>query len=201
MVRIPLRCCWMRTTGSATLDGKHYQVDGALVHPRPLQGTSAPGSETNGIPMWIAGGGERKTLRIAAEYADYTNFDGSPEGFGHKSAILQEHCAEAGTDFGAITRSSNYNVVIGRDEAEVTDRLAGIQDRMVRGGIAEDTAARSVENLRTQPAVGTPEQIAETLQGLQEQGMTYAITYFAEAAYDTSGVELFEDEVIPALRG
>ena len=90
---------------------------------------------------------------------------------------------------------------IGRDEAEVTDRLAGIQDRMVRGGIAEDTAARSVENLRTQPAVGTPEQIAETLQGLQEQGMTYAITYFAEAAYDTSGVELFEDEVIPALRG
>jgi F420-dependent oxidoreductase-like protein len=193
----------MWTTGSATLDGEHYQVDGALCWPRPLQGSADgfEGSARNGIPLWVAGGGERKTLRIAAEYADYTNFDGSPEGFGHKSAILQEHCAEAGTDFGAITRSSNYNVVIGRDEAEVTDRLAGIQDRMVRGGIAEDTAARSVENLRTQPAVGTPEQIAETLQGLQEQGMTYAITYFAEAAYDTSGVELFEDEVIPALRG
>ncbi|WP_131103950.1 LLM class F420-dependent oxidoreductase [Ornithinimicrobium sufpigmenti] len=191
----------MWTTGSATLDGEHYQVDGALCWPRPLQGTAFEGSERNGIPLWVAGGGERKTLRIAAEYADYTNFDGSPEGFARKSGILQEHCAEVGTDFEAITRSANYNVVIGRDEAEVTDRLAGIKDRMVRGGIAEDTAARSVENLRTQPAVGTPEQITETLQGLQGQGMTYAITYFAEAAYDTSGIELFEDEVIPALRG
>ena len=149
----------------------------------------------------MAGGGERKTLRIAAEYADYTNFDGSPEGFVRKSGILQTHCAEVGTDFEAITRSSNYNVVIGRDEAEVSDRLAGIRDRMVRGGVTEDTATRSADNLRTQPAVGTPEQITETLHGLQEAGMTYAITYFAEAAYDTSGIELFEDEVIPALAG
>ncbi|QFG67994.1 LLM class F420-dependent oxidoreductase [Ornithinimicrobium pratense] len=191
----------MWTTGSATLDGEHYQVDGALCWPRPLQGTTFAGSERNGIPLWVAGGGERKTLRIAAEYADYTNFDGTAEGFARKSGILQEHCADVGTDFEAITRSANYNVVIGRDEAEVTDRLRGIKDRMVRGGIAEDTAARSVENLRTQPAVGTPEQITEMLGGLQEQGMTYAITYFAEAAYDTSGIELFEDEVIPALRG
>ena len=54
------------TTGSATLQGKHYQVDGAICRPRPLQGTTVPGSARNGIPMWIAGGGEKKTLRIAA---------------------------------------------------------------------------------------------------------------------------------------
>lgn len=191
----------MWTTGRATLDGEHYQVDGALCHPRPLQGSVFPGSERNGIPIWVAGGGERKTLRIAAEYADATNFDGSPDGFERKSQILREHCAEVGTDFGAITRSANYNVVIGRDEAEVDDRLAGIKDRMVRAGIAEGTATRSVQDLRTQPAVGTPEQVLEMLQDLRGRGMTYAITYFAEAAYDTSGIELFEDEVIPELRG
>ena len=81
----------MWTKGSATLDGKYYQVDGALCAPRPLQGTSHPGSALNGIPMWIAGGGEKVTLKIAAQYADYTNFDGSPEGFDHKSAILEAH--------------------------------------------------------------------------------------------------------------
>lgn len=191
----------MWTTGSATLDGEHYQVDGALCHPRPLQGSVFEGSERNGIPLWVAGGGERKTLRIAAEYADATNFDGTPEGFAHKSQVLREHCADVGTDFEAITRSANYNVVVGRDEAEVDERLAGIRDRMLRGGVTEDAVDRQVSNLRTQPAVGTPEQIVQTLQGLQAQGMTYAITYFAEAAYDTSGIELFEDEVIPALRG
>lgn len=111
----------MWTTGSATLDGKHYQVDGALGWPRPLQGTTFPGSERNGIPMWVAGGGEQKTLRTAAEYADYTNFDGSPEGFVHKSEVLRGHCEEIGRDFGSIVRSANYNVVIGRDEAEVED--------------------------------------------------------------------------------
>jgi F420-dependent oxidoreductase-like protein len=191
----------MWTTGSATLQGEHYQVDGALCWPRPLQGTAFEGSPRNGIPMWIAGGGERKTLRIAAEYADCTNFDGSPEGFTRKSEILRQHCADAGTDFGAIVRSANYNVVIGRDEAEVQERLAGVKDRFLRAGLGEDRAEAQVASLRTQPAVGTPEQIVETLQGLQDRGMTYAITYFAEAAYDTSGIDLFEDEVIPALQG
>ena len=54
--------------------------------------------------------------------------------------------------------------------------------------------------LRTGPLVGTPEQIVEKLSALQELGMTYAITYFTEAAYDTTGMELFENQVIPALQ-
>ena len=45
----------------------------------------------------------------------------------------------------------------------------------------------------------TPEQIVETLVDLQSRGMRYAITYFVEQAYDTSGVELFEQAVIPAF--
>lgn len=191
----------MWTTGSATLDGEHYQVDGALCWPRPLQGSvdGFGGSEANGIPVWIAGGGERKTLRIAAEYADYTNFDGTPETFVHKSEVLRGHCQDVGRDVGSIVRSANYNVVIGRDKAEVADRLAFTKDLFLRAGVAPEKAERQVESLRRQPAVGTPEQIVEVLQDLEGKGMTYAITYFAEAAHDTSGIELFEDEVIPAL--
>ena len=189
------------TTGSATLDGEHYQVDGAMGWPRPLQGTVFPGSERNGIPVWVAGGGERKTLRIAAEHADYTNFDGTPEAFAHKSQVLRGHCADVGRDVDEIVRSANYNVVIGRDEAEVEERLAFVKDLFLQAGVAEEKAQQQVDGLRTQPAVGTPEQIVETLRGLQDIGMTYAITYFAEAAHDTSGIELFEDEVIPELAG
>lgn len=193
----------MWTTGSATLDGRHYQVDGARCWPRPLQGSVAgfPGSERNGIPMWVAGGGEQKTLRIAAEYADCTNFSGTPETFAHKSEVLRGHCRDVGRDFDSIVRSSNFNVVLGRDEAEVEDRLAGIRDRMLRGGVSEQKADQQVDSLRRQPAVGTPEQVALTLQGLERLGMTYAITVFVDSAYDTSGIELFEDEVMPELAG
>ncbi|MHB8187053.1 MAG: hypothetical protein ACYDDU_13430 [Dermatophilaceae bacterium] len=44
-----------------------------------------------------------------------------------------------------------------------------------------------------------PEQVAETLRGLQADGMTDAVCHFAEAAYDLSGIELFEREVVPEL--
>ena len=190
----------MWTKGEATYAGKHYTVDGAICQPRPLQGTSVPGSAENGIPMWIAGGGEKVTLKIAAQYADYTNFDGSPEGFAAKSAILAGHCKDIGRDPGAITRSANYNVVIGTTEKEVADRLAWTEDHYRRAGLSEDVLQAQVKSMRSQPAVGTPEQIIERLSGLEKAGMTYAITYFTEAAYDTSGIELFETEVIPALR-
>ena len=48
-------------------------------------------------------------------------------------------------------------------------------------------------------AVGTPEQVVERLTDMKKRGMTYAIHNFPESAYDRSGVELFEREVIPAL--
>jgi F420-dependent oxidoreductase-like protein len=98
-------------TGTATLNGKHYQVDGALFYPKPLQPA--------GIPLWIAGGGEKVTLRIAAQYAQYTNFAGSPDEFSHKSEVLRGHTDAIGRDFNDITRSANYNVVIADTDAEV----------------------------------------------------------------------------------
>jgi F420-dependent oxidoreductase-like protein len=186
-----MRQAW--TTGTATLNGKHYQVDGAIVRPLPLQ--------EGGIPMWIAGGGEKVTLRIAAQYADYTNFVGTPEGFAHKSEVLLDHCRTHGTDFDAIVRSANYNTVIGATEAEVEDRLDAIQNRVlpylgVKGAELFVAEYRSANPL----GVGTPEQIIERLTEMKSLGLGYSIHYFPEAAYDRSGMELFEREVIPALQ-
>jgi F420-dependent oxidoreductase-like protein len=176
--------------GTATLDGKHYQVDGALCHPQPLQ--------DGGIPLWIAGGGEKKTLRIAAKYAQYTNFDGTADAFTHKSEILAGHCRDVGTDFDAIVRSANYNVIIGATEADVQDKLAWVRAHY-EPFLAPDVLESAYQQFASGPLVGTPEQIVERLTEARGLGMSYAITYFVDAAYDRSSIELFTDQVIPAL--
>ena len=183
-----IRQAWEK--GVATYAGEHYQVDGAICRPTPLQ--------EGGIPLWIAGGGEKKTLRIAAQHADYTNFDGALEGFRRKSQVLAEHCKEIGRDFGEIVRSANYNVFIGRDEAEVRDRIRAAEDRL-RPYLSEEVLASTVQQYATGPAVGTPEQIVERLTELRDAGMTYAIANFHEAAYDDSGIRLYAEQVMPAL--
>jgi F420-dependent oxidoreductase-like protein len=178
------------TTGSATLDGAYYQVDGAIVRPLPLQ--------EGGIPLWIAGGGEKVTLKIAAERAAYTNFAGSLEEFDHKSAVLRGHCDSIGRDFDSITRSSNFNTIVGATEAEAADRLAAVVAR-VRPHVGDERAAAIEADYVSSPGFGTPEQVAERLSERAQHGLGYAIHYFPEAAYDRSGVDLFEREVIPAL--
>ncbi|MBX7432368.1 LLM class F420-dependent oxidoreductase [Mycobacterium sp. Y57] len=179
--------------GVVSFDGKHYQVDGAIVAPKPLQ--------EGGLPLWIAGGGEKVTLRIAARYAQYTNFTPEPEAFAHKSDVLAGHCRDVGTDFGAITRSVNFNVVTGMSEAEVKDRLGRVRSRM--GALAGEAAADAMLSAMSTPEAGcgTPEQLIDVIQRLRELGCEYVICYFPEAAYDRSGIELFEREVIPALVG
>ncbi|WP_026877566.1 TIGR03560 family F420-dependent LLM class oxidoreductase [Jiangella gansuensis] len=196
-----MRQAW--THGVATLDGEHYQVDGAICRPLPLQ--------DDGIPLWIAGGGEKVTLRIAAKNArgardaglrshtSYTNFGGLPDLFRHKSEVLRQHCVDLGTDFDSITRSANYNVVVGQTQSEVDDQLAQLADRNARF-LSKEKAESSMKAVVNSPAVGTTEQVAEALRELRALGMTYAICYFPFAAYDLGTVELFEKEVAAALR-
>ena len=123
-------CATRGATAGSRFDGKHYQVDGAIVAPKPLQ--------DGGPPLWIAGGGEKVTLKIAAKYAQYTNFTSEPEGFAHKSQVLADHCRDVGTDYDAIVRSANFNAVIGESEADVDrphrpdSRQAGRQGRTSR---------------------------------------------------------------------
>jgi F420-dependent oxidoreductase-like protein len=175
--------------GKVSLAGKHYQVDGAIVEPKPLQ--------DGGIPFWIAGGGEKVTLRIAAKYAQYTNFTPEPEDFKHKSEVLAGHCREVGTDFDAIVRSANFSAIIGTSDADVKDRQRRIVDRMSR--YVPEAVAEAMLSGGSEGATGTTEQIIERIAKVRDLGCEYAICYFPEAAYDRSGIELFEREVIPAL--
>jgi len=180
----------MWRTGSATLDGEHYQVDGAMSYPLPLQ--------EGGIPLWIAGGGEKKTLKIAAKYANYTNFAGDPETFRRKSEILAAHCRDVGTDFDAIVRSANYNVIVGETEKDVADRLAWLRSHL-EPHLPADVLEQTVQSFRNGPLVGTPEQVAEKLTELKQLGMTYAIAYIADIAYDRTSARLYAEKVIPQV--
>lgn len=177
--------------GRVSFDGKHYQIDGAIVAPKPLQ--------SGGIPLWIAGGGEKVTLKIAAKYAQYTNFSAGLEEFARKSEILAGHCRDVGTDFGAIVRSANVNAILGSSDAEVTERVKRVRDRVA--GVCGDAAADATMAMVSAPgnATGTPAEVIESLSALRELGCDYVICYFPEAAYDRSGIELFAREVIPAL--
>jgi F420-dependent oxidoreductase-like protein len=179
------------TEGVATLDGQHYQVDGAICRPLPLQ--------DGGVPLWIAGGGEKKTLRIAAQYARYTNFDGSPEVFARKSEILQGHCRDLGTDYGAITRSANYNVILGETDSDVQDHIAWLKDNYLRAGVPQDVAERRTREFADGYLVGTPDLIAERLAEVGKLGMSYAILNFAEVAHDRTALTLFTETIAPQL--
>jgi F420-dependent oxidoreductase-like protein len=179
------------TTGVATLAGDHYQVDGAIVRPLPLQ--------EGGIPIWIAGGGEKVTLKIAAQCADYTNFAGDPEGFAHKSELLRAHCATVGTDFDRIVRSADYNVVIRPTEAAAQSAVDAIEARYARF-IGDRRAATWTADYRNGVnLVGTPQQIADRLGTVGDLGLEYSILNFPDVAYDPTSRDLFETEVMPAL--
>ena len=183
-----MRQAW--TDGIATLAGKHYQVDGAICRPLPLQ--------DGGIPLWIAGGGEKKTLRIAAQYAQYTNFDATPETFRKKSEILAAHCRDLGRNFDEITRSGNYNVIVAETEQGVRDKLDWIiahYSKLVSG----ESLERYRDLFANGPLVGTPEQLVERLQDAEKMGLTYAIANFADAAFDRTSMELFATQVAPEL--
>jgi F420-dependent oxidoreductase-like protein len=81
-------CFQMWSDDNGPFEGKYYQLAETLCSPRPVS-TPRP-------RLLIGGGGERKTLRIVAEYADACNFIGDAATVGHKVEVLQRHCAEIG---------------------------------------------------------------------------------------------------------
>jgi alkanesulfonate monooxygenase SsuD/methylene tetrahydromethanopterin reductase-like flavin-dependent oxidoreductase (luciferase family) len=136
------------------------------------------------------------TLRIAARYAQYTNFGNTVAEFTHKSELLRGHCAEVGTDFDAIVRSSDFNVLCAASEAEVEAKKQWLADHLAR--YVEPHRAERFAALFEETS-GTPEQIVSYLKEWEAAGLDYAIITFADVAYDRTGLELFAKEVLPAL--
>jgi alkanesulfonate monooxygenase SsuD/methylene tetrahydromethanopterin reductase-like flavin-dependent oxidoreductase (luciferase family) len=95
----------MFTQDRATFHGKHYQLEGALNEPRPIQ--------RNGPPILIGGVGEQRTLRIAAKYADMTHwFALGLDALKHKTEVLERYCAEIGRDPATIERTVGAPVIV-----------------------------------------------------------------------------------------
>jgi F420-dependent oxidoreductase-like protein len=80
----------------ATVTGAYYSVSDAPNSPRPLAGT---------IPILVAGGGERRTLDMAARYGDACNVAGDPATVRHKFDVLEQHCERVGRDPAEITKT------------------------------------------------------------------------------------------------
>ncbi len=105
------------TDDVASFDGKYYQLHDAHFEPKPLQKPHPP--------VVIGGGGEKRTLRIVARYADIWNYGGGTlDEFVHKSAVLDEHCRAIGREPGEIERSVQYRVDPSAF-AEAREALAG----------------------------------------------------------------------------
>jgi F420-dependent oxidoreductase-like protein len=77
--------------------GTHFQLDETICQPQPISNPRPP--------IMIGGGGERKTLRLVAKYADACNVAGNAEEVAHKFDVLKRHCDDVGRDYDEIERT------------------------------------------------------------------------------------------------
>jgi F420-dependent oxidoreductase-like protein len=108
------------TQHTTDYDGQYYQLKEARCEPKPIQRPWPP--------FVLGGGGEKVTLRIAAEHADVWNYGGGPvEEFARKVGILREHCAAVGRDPAEITLSVQVRLTYD-DLAGAARQLQGFVD-------------------------------------------------------------------------
>ena len=125
-------------------DGKHYQLRRPLNSPQAL---TAPHP-----PIMIGGGGEKKTLRLVAKYADACNLFASPD-VGRKLDVLREHCEREGRDYDEIFKTCYYRFDLGADGDNVDRvlddlrRLAGLGFQAAIGQVVDVYRPRTLEIL------------------------------------------------------
>jgi len=131
-----------------TFRGTHYRIEQVLNVPRPVQ--------HGGPPILVGGGGEQRTLRIAAKYADMTHwFPLGMETLKRKDDLLIRYCEEIGRDPSTIQRTMATPVVVAGSEAEAKAALETLPPER-----------------RPYINIGVPEQAAEALQPYIDAGFT-----------------------------
>ena len=146
-----IRALW--TQPRTTFEGRHYRLRQAVAEPKPVQQPHPP--------IWIGGSGPKRTLRIAAQYADVWNAaGGSPQEIAASSVILDQHCADIGRDPAQIRRS----VQLGLRVDELHQAVA-IVDGYVKVGVTDFLLI-----VRGDHATVAGEQLAAQLPGLRELG-------------------------------
>src|SRR3989442_12420382 len=100
----------MFTQERPSFSGTHYRIDRALNNPRPVQ----PG----GPKIMVGGGGEKRTLRLVARYADMSHWFGPLADIKRKSEILDRYCEEEGRDPATISKTMGSPVVLVENEGQ-----------------------------------------------------------------------------------
>ncbi len=131
---------------SADFAGKHYQLTGATLEPKPVQ---------DPLPLMIGGGGERVTLKIVAQHADEWNVWGDPAVLKHKMAILDNHCAELGRDPKTIQRSA-VALLFMSDDAAYLDKMRS-------------------SDLQQASIIGTPSEVSDVVAEFADLGVNELI--------------------------
>jgi F420-dependent oxidoreductase-like protein len=150
--------------GAPAFKGQVIEVPEAICYPRPIQ---------ERIPILVGGGGEKRTLRLVARYADACNLFGAPAIVRHKLEVLHRHCAE-----------------VGRDPSKI--RVTHLSSAHV---VADDEAPASVP---VRALVGTVEEHVGRFRELAETGVQTAIIRMAPNV-DVAAVERFAP-VVSAFR-
>lgn len=161
----------MFVNDTTTFDGHWYQVKDAYNVPKPIQ--------AGGPPVLIGGSGERKTLRLVAQYGDACNIFGAPGDVRHLMDVLDEHCAHLGRDPSTITRTRLGTLVLGHthDEAEAR-RNQMLADRGIDWSALSDQARADLSGRLT---VGDPDEVIEQAQALLDAGLDGTIWNLPDA--------------------
>jgi alkanesulfonate monooxygenase SsuD/methylene tetrahydromethanopterin reductase-like flavin-dependent oxidoreductase (luciferase family) len=157
-----------------TFAGKHYTVTDAPNQPAPVQPR---------LPLLVGGGGEKRTLRIAAQYADEWNVWGTAELVAQKSAVLARHCDDLGRDPSTIARSTQGLVYLSEDE------------QWLAGKRSQDTGRPML--------VGNPEEMVEIVAGYRDIGVDELIVpdwNMGPVSRTCDTLDLFIERVAPAVR-
>lgn len=175
-----IRKLWTEET--VTFEGDHVRFEGAYCDPKPLQQLPA---------IWVGGGGEKKTLRIAAKYADATNWQVGLDDFRRKSEILRRHCDDEGRPFDSITRTHGPDCRIFDTDAQARAWCEQPGGGNLWGPMPADDYLR--DNL-----VGTVEQVAEKTQAYIDAGCREFVLWMRDAPSDET-IRRFAEEVVPKL--
>jgi F420-dependent oxidoreductase-like protein len=171
-------CRAMFTEEEPTVEGKHYAVRNVLNNPKPIRGD---------IPILVGGSGERKTLRMVAQYADGCNLFGDFERIRHLLGVLERHCEDVGRDPGEITKTRMATVLIAPTHEEAQKKLqrakeAGHGDRLAMNGL-----------------VGGPDEVAEQAQPFLDAGLD-GLTFSMPEVHDLAQLAL-AGETLSAVIG
>jgi F420-dependent oxidoreductase-like protein len=161
-----------------TLAGRHYTVTDAINQPPPV----------GRVPVMIGGGGEKKTLRLVAQYADESNLIAEPAEIPRKLDALAAHCERLGRDRSEITVSVQRTVCIAPTHAQAEADIARyLGERGIDLGTADETTRRMIEGRIT---YGDPDEIGEKLAAVLELGVDGLTCNLPANGHDPDNVEL-----------